>query len=110
MGVKPGDRVAAFMPNMPETIVALLATTSIGAIWSSCSPDFGVQGVLDRFGQIEPKVLFCVDGYYYSGKTHDTLPRIAEIVRQSADAGKGGGGALSHRQAAHRRHPQGGAL
>ena len=82
MGVKPGDRVAAFMPNMPEAVVALLATTSIGAIWSSCSPDFGVQGVLDRFGQIEPKVLFCVDGYYYSGKTHDTLPRIAEIVRQ----------------------------
>jgi acetoacetyl-CoA synthetase len=82
MGVKPGDRVAAFMPNMPESIIALLATTSIGAIWSSCSPDFGVQGVLDRFGQIEPKVLFCVDGYYYSGKTHDTLPRIAEIVGQ----------------------------
>jgi len=80
MGVQPGDRVAAFMPNMPESIIALLATTSIGAIWSSCSPDFGVQGVLDRFGQIEPKVLFCVDGYYYSGKTHDTLPRIAEIV------------------------------
>jgi acetoacetyl-CoA synthetase len=69
------------MPNMPEAIVALLATTSIGAIWSSCSPDFGAQGVLDRFGQIEPKVLFCVDGYYYSGKTHDTLSRIAEIVR-----------------------------
>ena len=82
LGVKAGDRVAAFMPNMPETVVALLATTSIGAIWSSCSPDFGVQGVLDRFGQIEPKVLFCVDGYYYSGKTHDTLPRIAEIVRR----------------------------
>ncbi len=82
MGVEPGDRVAAFMPNMPETVVALLAATSIGAIWSSCSPDFGVQGVLDRFGQIKPKVLFCVDGYYYSGKTHDTLLRIAEIVRQ----------------------------
>jgi acetoacetyl-CoA synthetase len=82
MGIKPGDRVAAFMPNMPDTVVALLAATSIGAIWSSCSPDFGAQGVLDRFGQIEPKVLFCVDGYYYSGKTHDTLPRIAEIVRK----------------------------
>jgi len=82
MGIKPGDRVAAFMPNMPDTVVALLATTSIGAIWSSCSPDFGAQGVLDRFGQIQPKVLFCVDGYYYSGKTHDTLPRIAEIVRK----------------------------
>jgi acetoacetyl-CoA synthetase len=63
LGVSPGDRVAGFMPNMPEAIAAMLATTSIGAIWSSCSPDFGVQGVLDRFGQIEPKVLFCVDGY-----------------------------------------------
>jgi acetoacetyl-CoA synthetase len=82
MGVAPGDRVVACMPNMPETVIALLATTSIGAIWSSCSPDFGVQGVLDRFGQIEPKVLFCVDGYYYSGKTHDTLPRVAEIARR----------------------------
>jgi acetoacetyl-CoA synthetase len=82
LGVRPGDRVAGFMPNMPETIVAMLATTSIGAIWSSCSPDFGAQGVLDRFGQIEPKVLFCVDGYYYSGKSHDTLVRIAEVARQ----------------------------
>jgi acetoacetyl-CoA synthetase len=82
MGVAPGDRVVACMPNMPETVIASLATTSIGAIWSSCSPDFGVQGVLDRFGQIEPKVLFCVDGYYYSGKTHDTLPRVAEIARR----------------------------
>jgi acetoacetyl-CoA synthetase len=82
MGVRPGDRVAGFLSNMPEAILAMLATTSIGAIWSSCSPDFGAQGVLDRFGQIEPKVLFCVDGYYYQGKTHDTLPRIAEIVKQ----------------------------
>lgn len=82
LGVNPGDRVAAFMPNMPETIAAMLAATSIGAIWSSCSPDFGAQGVLDRFGQIRPKVLFCVDGYYYNGKTHDTLARIAEIARQ----------------------------
>jgi len=82
IGVKPGDRVAAFMPNIPETVVAALATASIGAIWSSCSPDFGVQGVIDRFGQIEPKILFCVDGYYYSGKAHDTLPRIAEIARR----------------------------
>jgi len=82
MGVKAGDRVAGVMPNMPEAIVAMLASTSIGAIWSSCSPDFGVQGVLDRFGQIRPKVLFCVDGYYYNGKTHDTLARMAEIVRQ----------------------------
>ena len=82
LGVKAGDRIAGVMPNMPEAIVAMLASTSIGAIWSSCSPDFGTQGVLDRFGQIEPKVLFCVDGYYYNGKTHDTLARTAEIVRQ----------------------------
>jgi len=80
-GVKEGDRVAAFMPNMPETIIFMLATTSLGAIWSSCSPDFGAQGVLDRFGQIGPKVLFAVEGYHYNGKTHDTLPRIAEIAR-----------------------------
>ena len=82
MGVKAGDRVAAFMPNMPEAPIGMLAASSIGAIWSSCSPDFGVQGVLDRFGQIEPKVLLCVDGYYYGGKTIETLGRIEEIVRQ----------------------------
>src|SRR5688572_19884918 len=68
-GVKEGDRVAAFMPNMPETIIACLATTSLGAIWSSASPDFGVQGLIDRFGQIEPKVFIAVDGYFYGGKT-----------------------------------------
>jgi acetoacetyl-CoA synthetase len=79
-GVAPGDRVAGYLPNMPETIIAMLAATSIGAIWSSCSPDFGVQGVLDRFGQILPKVLFCVDGYYYGGKTHDLLARVQDIV------------------------------
>jgi acetoacetyl-CoA synthetase len=82
MGVKPGDRVAAFLPNMPEAPIGMLAATSIGAIWSSCSPDFGVQGVLDRFGQIEPKVLLCVDGYYYAGKSIDTLGRIEEVVRR----------------------------
>ncbi|HWH49754.1 MAG TPA: acetoacetate--CoA ligase [Burkholderiales bacterium] len=80
-GVKEGDRVAAFMPNMPETIIFMLATTSLGAIWSSCSPDFGAQGVLDRFGQIGPKVLFAVEGYHYNGRTHDTLPRVADIAR-----------------------------
>jgi acetoacetyl-CoA synthetase len=80
-GVKEGDRVAAFMPNMPETIIFMLATTSLGAIWSSCSPDFGAQGVFDRFGQIGPKILFAVEGYHYNGKTHDTLPRVAEIAR-----------------------------
>src|SRR5690606_6234035 len=78
-GVAPGDRVAGYLPNMPVAVVAMLAATSIGATWSSCSPDFGVQGVLDRFGQIEPKVLFAADGYYYGGKTIDVLPRIREI-------------------------------
>ncbi|HEX3059819.1 MAG TPA: acetoacetate--CoA ligase [Usitatibacter sp.] len=80
-GLKEGDRVAAFMPNMPETVVAMLATTSLGGTFTSCSPDFGVQGVLDRFGQVEPTVLFACDGYFYNGKTIDTLPRIAEIVK-----------------------------
>jgi acetoacetyl-CoA synthetase len=78
-GIEPGDRVCAYMPNMPETVIAMLATTAIGAIWSSCSPDFGVQGVLDRFGQIEPKILFSADGYYYNGKQHDSLAKLAEI-------------------------------
>jgi len=80
LGIAPGDRIAGFMPNMPETIAAMLAASSLGAIWSSCSPDFGVQGVLDRFGQIEPEILFCVDGYHYAGKTHDTLERVREIL------------------------------
>jgi len=81
-GVEAGDRVAAFMPNMPETIVAMLAAASLGATFTSCSPDFGVQGVLDRFGQVEPRVLVCCDGYYYNGKSVETLARIAEIVKQ----------------------------
>jgi acetoacetyl-CoA synthetase len=79
-GVVAGDRVAAFMPNVPETIIAMLATASIGAIWSSSSPDFGVAGILDRFGQIQPRVLFCTDAYRYSGKTIDLLDRVREIV------------------------------
>ena len=78
-GVTAGDRVAAFMPNLPETVIAMLATTSIGAIWSSCSPDFGVNGVLDRFGQIEPKILFCADGYIFKGKAIDSLPVVQQI-------------------------------
>jgi acetoacetyl-CoA synthetase len=81
-GVKSGDRVAAFMPNMPETVVAMLASASLGAAFTSCSPDFGVQGVVDRFGQVEPKVLLCCDGYHYNGKVNESLPRIAEIVAQ----------------------------
>ena len=79
-GVKPGDRVAGYMPNVPGTVIAMLATASIGAVWSSCSPDFGVQGVLDRFGQIQPRVLFAADGYFYNGKTIDVLPRLAEVA------------------------------
>ena len=81
-GVVAGDRVAAYMPNMPETLVAMLAAASIGAIFTSASPDFGVQGVLDRFGQTEPKVLVACDGYYYAGKTVDVLERLGEIVAQ----------------------------
>jgi len=81
-GVVAGDRVAGYLPNIPETVVAMLATTSIGAIWSSCSPDFGLQGVLDRFGQIQPKILFSADGYYYGGKTIDVLPRLREVVEK----------------------------
>jgi len=80
LGVKPGDRVAGYLPNMPETIIAMLGAASIGAIWSSCSPDFGVQGVLDRFGQIEPVVLFTVDGYWYSGKVLDVAGKAAEVA------------------------------
>jgi acetoacetyl-CoA synthetase len=82
IGVKPGERVAAMMPNMPESIVGLTATASIGATWSSCSPDFGVQGVLDRFGQIEPKVLIACDGYWYAGKAIDISDKLAQIVKQ----------------------------
>lgn len=81
-GVSKGDRVAAMMPNCMETIVAMLATTSLGAIWSSCSPDFGVQGVLDRFGQVEPKVLLTVDGYFYNGKNLNIKDKVADIVSQ----------------------------
>jgi acetoacetyl-CoA synthetase len=81
-GVVAGDRVAGFMPNLPETIVAMLAAASIGATWSSCSPDFGIAGVLDRFGQIAPKVLFTADGYFYNGKVIDSLERVAGILER----------------------------
>ncbi len=79
-GVGPGDRVAALLPNRPETVVAALAAASIGAVWSSCSPDLGLRGVLDRFGQIAPKVLFAVDGYFYNGKSIDCRGAVAEIA------------------------------
>ncbi|MDP7553428.1 MAG: acetoacetate--CoA ligase, partial [Candidatus Thioglobus sp.] len=81
-GVKKGDRVAGFLPNMPETVISMLATASLGAVWTSCSPDFEVQGVLDRFGQVEPKVFICVDGYYYNGKEFDCLEKNKKIVSQ----------------------------
>ncbi len=80
LGVTKDDRVAAFLPNIPEAIIAMLATTSIGAIWSSCSPDFGFQSVLDRFGQIKPKVLIAADGYIYNGKAFDSIPKINQVV------------------------------
>ncbi|ADK83838.1 acetoacetyl-CoA synthase [Desulfarculus baarsii DSM 2075] len=79
VGVGPGDRVAGFMPNIPETVIGMLATASLGAIWSSCSPDFGFQGVMDRFGQIRPKVMLCADGYPYGGKRFDCLERAALV-------------------------------
>jgi acetoacetyl-CoA synthetase len=79
-GVATGDRVAGYLPNMPEAVIGMLAAASLGAIWSSCSPDFGVQGVLDRFGQIEPKVLLAVDGYWYNGKAVGILDKVREIA------------------------------
>ena len=79
-GVQPGDRIAGFLPNIPEAVVAMLATASIGAVWSSCSPDFGISGVLDRFGQIAPKVLFTADGYAYAGRRIDSLTPIARAL------------------------------
>jgi acetoacetyl-CoA synthetase len=80
MGVKKGDRIAGFLPNMPEAIVSMLATSSLGAIWTSCSPDFGVQSVLDRFGQVEPKVFICVDAYLYNGKVFNCLEKNQSII------------------------------
>lgn len=79
-GVGHGDRVGGFLPNCPEAVIAMLAATSLGAIWSSCSPDFGINGVVDRFGQIEPKVLFAINGYYYNGKTCDSRPVVEGVV------------------------------
>ena len=80
MGIKPGDRVASYMTNIPEAAIALLACSSIGAIWSSCSPDFGTHSVLDRLSQIEPKVLFCVDGYEYKGKAFNRKAEVKNII------------------------------
>lgn len=82
LGVTKGDRVAAYLPNMPEAIIGCLGAASLGALWSSASPDFGVQGVLDRFGQVEPKVLIACAGYYYNGKTHSCLDKVEKILKQ----------------------------
>ncbi|NNL66129.1 MAG: acetoacetate--CoA ligase, partial [Myxococcales bacterium] len=79
-GIGAGDRVAAWLPNVPEAVVVLLACTSLGAVFTSCSPDFGVRGVLDRFGQVAPRILFGVDAYFYGGKRHAVLPRLAEVA------------------------------
>ena len=81
-GVSAGDRVAGFLPNLPEAVIAMLATASLGAIWSSCSPDFGANGVIDRFGQIRPRVLVCADGYRYAGKEIDCLSRVREVRKR----------------------------
>src|SRR5699024_5203379 len=80
-GVEKGDRVVAYMPNIPETVIAFLACASIGAIWSVCSPDFGTESVLERFKQIEPKFLFTVDGYTYNGKEFDRIPSVVELQK-----------------------------
>ncbi|MBU1695435.1 MAG: acetoacetate--CoA ligase [Proteobacteria bacterium] len=82
LGIQKGDRVVGFVPNMPESIIAMLAGASLGAVWSSCSPDFGIKGVLDRFGQTQPKVLFTADGYFFKGKPMDSIERIAGIVKE----------------------------
>ena len=81
-GIQAGDRVAGFMPNVIDTVVAMLAASSMGAVWSSCSPDFGINGVLDRFGQIKPRILFTTDGYLYNGKKLNSLERVAGIAAQ----------------------------
>jgi len=82
LGVGPGDRVAGFVPNLPEAVIAMLATTSLGAAWTSCSPDFGINGVLDRFGQVTPRVLFTADGYFYGGKTLDSLGPVRGVLEK----------------------------
>ena len=87
-GIGPGDRVAGWLPNTIEAVVAMLATTSLGAVWSSCSPDFGAEGALDRFGQIEPRVLFACDGYIYNGRRIDVREKVHSVVRQVASLEK----------------------
>jgi acetoacetyl-CoA synthetase len=110
-GVSPGDRVAGLMPNIPETVLAMLATTGLGAIWSSCSPDFGDRAVIDRFGQIRPKVLFAADRYRYAGREVDLIPRIREIAGSLVGLGQvvivpcGEGGQAEQRTSGPKRGP-----
>src|SRR5204862_4643217 len=82
LGVERGDRVVAYMPNIPETMAAFFAVASLGAVWSSCSPDFGARSVVDRFAQIEPKVLLCVDGYRYGGRDFDRREVVAGLLAE----------------------------
>lgn len=79
-GVKPGDVIGGFLPNGTDAVLAMLATSAVGAIWTSCSPDFGVSGLLDRFGQTQPKIIFCVDSYFYNGKCHDAWDKVQSIA------------------------------
>ena len=109
IGLRAGDRAAAFIPNLPETSMLALAALSQGIVWSSCSPDFGVDGVIDRFGQIEPKVLFCADGYRYNGQTHDSLERVREIAERLPTRAQGRRGSLSGSGRRRVRYSQGGA-
>ncbi len=110
LGIKPGDRVAGYMPNMIETAVAMLASTSVGATWSSCATDIGAQAALDRLGQIEPKVLYTVNGYYYKGKTFDSLANATEIAKGIPSLQEGGRGLLHGRDPGFERHPERGLV
>ena len=109
-GIRSGDRVAGYLPNMPEAIVCKLAAASVGAVWSSCSPDFGVRGVIDRFGQIEPRVLFTVDGYKYAGKDLDQTAKLKEILTELPTVEHVVDHSVPARQAGACRHREGGRL
>jgi acetoacetyl-CoA synthetase len=85
LGIRPGDRVASVLPNIPEAVVAFLATASIGAVWSSCSPDFGIEAVVERFAQVKPKVLLCADGYRYGGRVFDRREYDAQLRARLPD-------------------------
>ena len=98
LGVERGDRVVAYVPNTPEALVAFLAATSLGATWSSCSPDFGAESVVDRFAQIEPKVLIAVDGYRYGGKDFDRMETVARLQARDAEPPENGAVSLSERR------------